>query len=447
MDFMKPRLALILFTATLLFVPRPLSAQTNGASAADPFVKKDAPAPQPQKGPVVNIVLTFEFYEVNQTQGAQLLQQTSSAQARYDKLVDLVKRGEARLDALISGVQQPGQQSILEQCDIFPYAIAFQATSVNSQISLRAADFKRRTLGYRVVFKSNEAADQKGCYVNLFPEHTRVAGIVDQSSLVNNLTCEVPQPVFNTQRVNVGALLFPYGPIWFVNTFNPPAPLPVAAKKGQTAGQPAEPQMGLIFARASRIQYEPTAETVEQFAPLDVEISIYSMERDRAREVLAEPPKGESFYRAVQSLATAGQAKLEHIAVIRSPAGVKSNTSEVAEKIYTTGGDDQWITQDLGFNAEVRTDLIGNGSLLNFDVTQCQFLTDLGPPQGEGLAGTLTASQPIFQMQSLTTKLNSALGTHTLLGTLNRAGDTGIPGQSDDGRVWLAFIQAANAKP
>jgi hypothetical protein len=446
MDFVKLRLALILFAATLLFVPPRLSAQTNGALAADPFVKKDAPAPPQQKGPVVNIVLTFEFYEINQTEGAQLLQQTSSVQARYDQLGDLVKRGKARLDALISGVQEPGQQSTLEQCDTFPYAIAFQATSMNSQVSLRATDFKRRNLGYRVIFKSNESADQKSCYVNLFPEHTRLAGIVDQSSLINNLTCVVPQPVFNAQRVNVGALLFPYGPIWFVNTFNPP-PLPVTAKKGQASGQPAEPQMGLIFARASRIRYEPTAETVEPFAPLDVEISIYSMERGLARQVLAEPPKGDSTYRAVQSLLTAGQAKLEHVAVIRSPVGVKSNTSEVAEKIYTTGGDDQWITQDLGFNAEVRTDLIGNGSLLSFDVTQCQFLTDLGSSQAEGLAGALTATQPIFQVQSLTTKLNSALGTHTLLGTLNRAGDTGIPGQSDDGRVWLAFIQAANAKP
>jgi hypothetical protein len=439
---MKTCLALGLFAATVLS----LSAQTNGAAAADPFVKKDAPAPQRQKGPVVNIVLTFEFYEVNQTQGAQLLQETSSV-VRYDQLGDLVKSGKARLDALISGVQEPGQQSTLEQCETFPYAIAFQATSYNSQITLRATDFKRRNLGYRVVFKSNEAADQKGCYVNLFPEHTRLAGIVDQNSVVNSWTCEVPQPVFNTQRVNVGALLFPYGPISFVNTFNPPAPLPVAAKKGQAAAEPAEPQMGLIFARASRIQYEPTAETVEPFAPLDAEISIYSMPRELARQVLAEPPKADSYYRAVQSLVTAGQAKLEHIAVIRSPTGVKSNISEVAEKTSSTGGDDQWMTQDLGFNAEVRADLIGNGSLLSFDVTQCQFLTDLGPPQGEGLASTLAASQTIFQLQSLTTKLNSALGIHTLLGTLNRAGDTGIPGQSDDGRVWLAFIQAANAKP
>jgi hypothetical protein len=432
--------------ASQLFADNPPAANPPAAApAADPFVKKNVPDPAAATGPQANLIFTFEFYELGQAEGAELLQESGTDQAHYDHLRDLVKQGKARLDALMGGAQADGQQVALQQYDLFAYPIAYVFSSSGKMA--RAGDFKRRNLGYRLITKAQCVEGNKACDISMFPEHTRLRGFVDQSTSLGAVLSTVPQPVFETQRINTKPPILPFDQIRLLGTFNPPA----ANWTPPTNSQPTQPgkdsEMGLLFAHASRVQYDPGAVYGDKFQGVDLEMTVYSMDRDQALRILSQPQQPGLAYEGVQSLLKASQAKLEHMAVIRTQVGLKSNCSEISEDIYPTGGNDQWISQDVGFSAEIRPELIGNGSIVSLDVTQFQFLNDRGPLQAAGLAGSLVASQPIFELQSITTKINAAVGEHALLGTINPAGDTGINGTKDDGRVWLAFVRPTLVNP
>jgi hypothetical protein len=285
----------------------------------------------------------------------------------------------------------------------------------------------------------------------MFPEHTLLRGFIDGNSWFTTgsgaVPFTVPQPVFETERVNTKPPLLPFNQVRLLGTFNPP-PADTLPAKGPPPPEPAKAaEMGLIFARASRVQYEPGTAADHKLSGFDLEMSVYSMDREQALRILSQPQQPGLAYEGVQSLLKTDQAKLEHLSVIRAMDGLKVNCTELLEDIYPTGGEDQWISQEIGFSAEIRPVLIGNGNIVSLGVTQFQFLNDRGPLQAAGLAGSLVASQPIFELQSVTTQINAAVGEHALLGTINPAGATGISGTRDDGRVWLAFLRPAPVNP
>ncbi len=424
-----------------------LAADNPPAPATDPFVKKGAAAAVETSGPQANLVLTYEFYQLPQTEGAELLQGIATDQERYDRLRDFVKQGKARLEQLMCGAAGDGEQVLIQQSNQFPYPIAYFFLGDGAAKTLGAADFKRRNVGSRLVIKAQTIKGGKACDVAMFPEQTILRGFVDQTSFLGSTSFTAPQPVFETRRVNTKPPLLPFDQIRLIGTFNPPASDWGPKAKSQQPATVKDPDMGLFFAHASRMQYDPGAATDTKVAGIDLEMTVYSMDRDLALRILSQPQRPGLAYEGVQTLLKANEAKLEHISVIRSQVGLKSNCSELVEDVYPSGGPDQWITQDVGFNAELRPDLIGNGSTVSLDVTQFQFLNDLGPFQGAGLAGNLVATQPIFGLQSITTKIFAGVGEHALLGTISPASDTGINGIKDDGRAWLAFVRPTLVNP
>ncbi len=396
-------------------------------------------------GPQANLIMTYEFYQLSQVEGAQLLQDNATDQARYDHLRDLVKQGKARLDALMCGVLDNGEQVVVEQCDTFAYPIAYWLPGEGRPV--QASDFKRRNIGYRLVLKAQTLKGNDGCEVSMFPEHTTLCGFIDRGSSIGPTLFTAPQPIFKTQRLNTKPPVLPFDQIKLIGTFNPPAVDAMPTKKSQPQAASQEPEMGLMFAHVSRVQYDPGAARSTKYLGFDLELTAYSMERDEALRILSQPQRPDLAYEGVQALLKANRAKLEHMTVIRTQSGIKANSDEVFEDVYPTGGGDQWMTQDVGFSGEIRPDLIGNGSIVSLNVTKFQFLNDIGPLQAEGLAGSLVAWQPIFELQSLVTKINATMGEHALLGTISPAGDTGINGTKDDGRVWLAFVRPTISNP
>ncbi len=438
--------AAVCFTLPLVADNPPAPAANAPAVplVADPFVKKGAPVPADATGPQASLIFTYEFYQLGQAEGARLLQGDATDEERYGQLRDLVKQGKARLDALLCGAVADGNQVNLEQYDVVAFPIAYFIPTGAKTVS--AADFKKRNLGYRLVLKVQTTNGNKACDISMFPEHTRLRGFVDRSSWDGAVRSPLPSRCSNPAREHQAT-----APSLRSDSFDkhlqsacgrlaPP-------NKPQLPEPVKDPEMGLMFAHASRLQYDPGAAIKPKPYAVNLELSTYSMDRDQALRLLGQTQHPGSAYEAVQSLVKANQAKLEHLSVIRTADSIKSNCSEVFEDIYPTGGNDQWITQDVGFSAEVRPHLIGNGNVINLDVTQYQFMKDIGPLQAPGLFGTLVAAQPMFELQSIVTNINAAVGEHALLGTVNPAGDTGLPGTKDDGRVWLAFIQATPVNP
>jgi hypothetical protein len=444
---MKTCLTLALLAVTCNVVP--LSAQTNAASShappTDPFVKRNVAVPVDPTKPQTTLVFTYEFYRLGQADGAKLLQGDATDEQRYAGLRDLVKQGKARLDVLQSGAVADGCQVVMEQVDVMSYPIGYRA---DSKGTIFPSDFKRRNVGDRLVLKAQTIQGGQACDVSFFPEQTRLSTVDDQNLQYGSTSYVACMPIFETTRVNVKPPLMPFDKACFVGTINPAISAPVPMKGAPSTSPAKEPEMGLLFARASRLQYEPADTPRDKPAGVALELSAYSMGRDQAWQILSQPPKPGSVYDAVQSLAQAGQAKLEHLSVLRTVVGVKSNTDEVHEYIYPTNFiDDQWVSQDLGFSAEVRPEVLGNGGIFNLDVTKFQILKDIGPLQWTGPIAAQVATQHIFQLQSIVAQINVGVGEHALLGTFSPPGDTGFPSPGDDGRVWIAFIQAKPVNP
>ena len=161
--------------------PPPPAAKSPTAPAlseTDPFIKKDTPAPVVETGPAYNVILTVETYNLSQSDGAKLIQENTTDEARYDRLLALEKEGKAHLDMVMSGAQSPNVSSVIEQILIFRYAVAWDIIYGKS----KGTDYKTRQTGYRLTFKADPVSDQKTGKLSIFFEHTRLTdGLISTS--------------------------------------------------------------------------------------------------------------------------------------------------------------------------------------------------------------------------------------------------------------------------
>ncbi len=94
--------------------PAPLPASPKAApvqAQADPFIKKDAAVPVDDKAPVANSILTVEVYNLSQTEGARLIEENGTDEARHACVRNLVQEGKARLDAVLCRAVAYGKQT------------------------------------------------------------------------------------------------------------------------------------------------------------------------------------------------------------------------------------------------------------------------------------------------------------------------------------------------
>ena len=438
-------LAFVCLAAPLSAVvpPTPGNPAPPAQVQTDPFVKKDAVVPVEETGPVSNLILTIEVYHLSQADGARLIQENEEDQARHDHLLDLVKEGKASLDTVLCGAAKPGQQTTVQQSTILDYAVAFDPSQWKG---IQGSDFKTREIGDRLVFKTSANPDGQSCTIAMFLENTRLRGFTDQDSGLNGpkgpLIASLPS--FDVQRTNNAPTYFPYEKIRFLGTYIHPPP---ASPTSKPPGKPGEgPEMSLLFGKVSRMQLAPGALANGRPAHLEHQLSLYSMDRDKALLVLSRKQEPDSAYQAVQLLVKSNDAKLERLSVLRTDSGVKSNYDEATEIPYPIGRANTTV-QDVGFSEELRPDFPGHAQFLTIDLTKCQILSYLGNFRGEGIAGALNKDQPVFGNQSLVTTIHSALGEHELLGTFSPGENTGIAAPTESGKVWLAFLRTTAVNP
>jgi hypothetical protein len=440
--------ALILLAIGLLAMP--LDAGTSSPPATDnpataptpgdPFIKKDAP-PVDDNGPVSNVILTVESYTLSQADGARLIQENETDQARHDQVLELVKAGKAHLDVVLCGAVKPFQQVTVEQVDDMPCAIAFK----DSGKEVSATDFKRRSVGRRLVFKVSTNPDKQSCQALMFLECTNLKGFINLNEDNGTGPYIVTQPEFTTQRVNTAPAYLPYNQIRFLGTYSPTPLVSLPPPPPKPGDKMLDSQMILVFGKASLMQLDPGTLKDAKPSRLELQLSLYSMDRNQALQILSQKQKPDSAYQAVQSLVSANQAKLEHLTVLRTESGIQSNIDEVTERPYWTGGA-EFVTQDVGFSEEMKPSYVGSSPFLTIDITNCRLLNDIGHLTANGTA-PYNQTQPVFQIQSLVTMINSGLGEHELLGTISPPENTGVSSEKGDGRVWLAFLRTTAVNP
>jgi hypothetical protein len=366
--------------------------------------------------------------------------------ARHDQVLLLVKAGKAHLDAVICGASQSGAQTTIEEIDDTPYAIDF-LFGLGPEKSVYADDFKRRNLGRRVVFKGQTTADHRFYDGSVFLENTTLDGFVNVSADDRPIASPTAQPKFSTQRVNTKPPYFFFDQIRFLGTYSP-MPKDSWPQKAPVSGDKiTESEMTLVFAKATQVQLDPGALKDVKPSQLELELSLYSMDRDKALQILNQKQEMDSAYQAVQPLLKAGQAKLEHMTVLRTISGIKSNIDEATEFIYSSSALGELTTQDIGFSEEMKPFFAGASPFLTIDISQCQLLNYVGNLHVEGVSAPYNETQPVFGLQSIVTAINSALGEHELLGTISPPGNTGVNDQKDTGRVWLAFLKTTAVNP
>ena len=429
--------------ATPAAAPAPTPAQ------ADPFIKKDAAPPADETGPVSNLIVTLEVYKLSQAEGARVLQENDTDEARHARVLDLVKNGKARFDAVLCGAQASGEQANIEQIDIVPYAISFKVLSGKD---ILADTIKERNVGYRLVVKGQTTADNKHFDEAIFFEHSTLRDFADLRLNINfgpnQFTAAFPQ--FDTERVNTKPPLFSFEKITFLGTYSPTPSDSLPPRAPEPTGKLEDSGMTLVFEKVSKLQLDPATVKNNQPIAFEHQLSFYSMDRDQALQVLTQKQEMDSAYEAVQSLVKVNQAKLEHLSIIRTQAGMKSNCDEVTEVPVSNGGlNAETETQDVGLSWEIKASFNGHwhAPFLTIDLTQCKLISKLDNLRVPGAAASYEGTRPVFGTQGVTTNINSALGEHELLGTISPPGDAGVNDQKDTGRVWLAFIQTTAVNP
>jgi hypothetical protein len=401
-------------------------------SETDPFIKKDAPAPIVETGPLYNVIFTVETYNLSQSDGAKLIQENATDEARYDHLVALEKEGKAHLDMVMSGAQSPGGSSMIEQILVFKSAIAWDIIYGKSKVT----DYKTRQTGYRLTFKADPVSDQKTGKLSLFFEHTRFSGFVDQHVNKGGGDAVVSRPQFITSRLNLGHAYLPFGKMQFLGTLSFEASEP----------QPEDREMTLAFGKMDLIPVTPGPPTMSKTAILEHQISLYSMDREQAMHVLNQEQKMDSAYQAVQSLVKTNQAKLERLTVCRTN-GEKTRLDEVREFPYPISfNDTEAVTQDTGLTIEITAKFIANTSLVTLDL-DTRWPRLLGELKGETITPASGGPLPIFEVPGVTTHLHSALGEHELMGTFSPSANTGLTIPQATNRVWLEFIRTSAVNP
>ncbi len=414
----------VCFTLRLAADNPPAQAQ---APETDPFVKKDAPPPVPASGPIGNLVFTVEVYTTSQAEGAAILQGESSDQVRYQRVLDLTKTGKASFDNLFAATCSPGNQAVIEGVDIMLYPIGFFA--LDRKVPL-VNDLKARNLGWRLVYKAASVLNNEATDLVVFLEGTSLRSILLQP-LASGGT--LPRPQFGTQRMNLKVVI-PDGKIWFLGTMSTDPQETIDDSK-----------MTLVFGKMEFVPLK-TEDGAKPDGMLENQFSLYSMDRDKAAEILRQKEGPGSVFAAVQALVGSNEAKLEHVSAIRG-TGSKSNSDEIREFMYpTTFFTDQSVTQDVGFSAEAATKFIGNTSLVSVDLTKLQLLQNRGELRGQTVTNAFDAA-PLFELQSAVTSVNAPLGENEFVGTFSPPGNVGLLGLKPTGQVWLAFVKTSVANP
>jgi len=417
--------------------PTPAPAPANSPAAtrgADPFVKDPSASPSPDsqsEKPVGVIILRFtiEVYALAQADAVHILEGSTDGEARHTSVLALENKGKARLETLLSEVNKSGQRAVVEQVDEFRYPTSFFVSGTNSS----PTDYETRNAGSTLEWEPMLSQDNKTCDMNMVPQTVRLAGFRDEAPGLK----PAGQPIFETQKFTTAQILAT-GRNELLGTFSR------APREESPGADPQESEeVRLAFGRVDLVEIPPgkLLRSPDDSGTVEQRLTLFSMDRDAARNILAAPPAPGACYAAVQALVDQGKARLERTNVLITKTGQRAVVEEVREiryAVFDNAAD--FETRNTGLTMEIEPTL-GLYGIVDISIVP-QLVQFVGDFQGSGPTGAAAKypPSPLFRTRKITTALSAGLGEQAFLGTFSSPGDDGIEGERDDGKVWLAFL-------
>lgn len=488
---MKHLLPLLL--ASLL--PFSLNAQTT--NPGDPFVKNpgDAAAAGKQAN-WQNCMLVLEVYALDKNDALAVLESERGSAARYRRVTDLAKTGKARLEILTALTTKSGQRAIVEAIDEVRYPTEFKRPAGKGALAAPTA-YETRHVGDTLEFEAVLGPDGRTCDLNLVPQRVGLLGFRDIGAMADD--SPVAQPRFHVQKITTSTT-FPANEPHYLGSLTP------ATGHGAAHGG-AVSEMWLAFMRMnvagpSADEMKPPAKPMD-WSALNLEYSIYSLDRAAAREILVARPELQAPWKSLQALPGEKKARFEHLVWVQTKSGQRAVTEEIQEVRHaseyapaasptisettsrtsttrldlpkqkkpdpkddassttttetstvtrgvpnaepTPGAPSSFETRNAGVTVEVEPVVGPDG--LSIDLNHVvQSVTHLGDLKVTGVAARYPA-QPLFETRKFTTSQMILAGQQMLIGTFNPPGTDGVNDRADTGRTWLVFVRATPNEP
>lgn len=460
------------------------------AAPADPFVKGQADPKAADNDRWVNCFTLFEVYALDKIDALAVIEGERSGEARYRRVTELAKEGKARLNTLTVLTTKSGQRAVVEGIDEVRYPTEFAPSADDKHLPTPTA-WETRNAGDTLELEPVIANDGRTCDLNLVPQRVTLLGLRNQQSREGDAT--VAQPLFQSQRLTTSIMAYNGEPL-FLGTYTPPT---------TSAQDPRSIETWMAFMRVD-VQ-GPTAQelkaAVKPAQPgnlLQVEYSIYSVDRRVAHDLLGAPLSLGGAWEKLQPLLKDNQARIEHLTTLFAKSGQRSLTEEVQEERYWTEltgehragtterttrtinsgpsedparsgqkkdySKDTTTVENVTVSREISDGPIIPATPTAFETRNTGTTVELEPVVGPDqvtidinqvvsqtvLLGKLKATgvaekypwQPLFETRKLTSSQTILLGVHTLLGTLNPPGEDEVNDRKDTGRTWLLFVRA-----
>lgn len=447
--------------------------QAQPPSSRDPFHKeRGAPTSAPSFSEnLVSVTTIFESYWLKQEDAVSLLSSPPDAAARYHRIEELVAAGRARLEDIQASAGKPNQRTLIESVDAVQTPTQFLPPTSSDEPAFPAS-YRELQYGDRLEVEPILGADGHACNLSFSISTKRLLGFSEFRAGGR----AHPQPSSNgDDREIITSVSVRVGEPILLGTRNQPP----------TTGGEA-PEIGLVFGRVLVRNERPEA-ALPPSGPVGYAehlVSVYSVERAAAREILVADVKPGASFQAVQSLLQKKQAKLEHMISLPIQTGMRALSEEniisnqpngaatnagfaepakpakaggeaTAAKPATAGRVSYFPTmagKNLGLSLQIET-LIGppdaslKGTPLVADLTLLlSWRADAGTLKGPPALAAYPET-PVAESRKIESTISCYAGVPTLLGTLNPPRDNGVNGRKDTGRVWLAFVQVTPVKP
>ena len=452
--WMRTILSLCIATSLALIalhaqIPKPAGGAASAPNpvAGDPFVKNaDATPADGAEGQWRNVVLVLEVYALPKDDALAILESERGSAARYQRVLDLAKTKKARLEILTALTTKSGNRAVTESVDEVRYATKFERGAAKGTPAV-ASTFEIRNVGDTLEFEPVIGPDGRTCDLALVPQRISLAGFRELAAAPGDSA--VARPRFISQRLTTNTTLESDAP-HYLGTLTPPS------ENGIADGAAAE--IWLTFLRVH--VHGPVAGEVKpptkpfDWTAVNLEYSVYSLDRAQAREILIAMPTLEAPWDKLQGLLREKHAQFEHLVAIKTKSGQRASAQEDDELPYvneyaghadgTPGAPSEIATREVGLTLEVEP-LIGPDGLtidLSHVVNSVAHLGNIKTGHAP-----MFLDQPLFQTRKVTTNQSITAGRHMLVGTFNPPGANGVNERDDDGRTCLLFVRALPNEP
>ena len=481
----------LLIGGLLVWSAAALTLRAQAPAVADPFVKNPAEnTPAKANAPWQNCFVVLEVYALEKNDARQMLEGERGSTARYRRTAELAKAGKARLVTLTALTTKGGQPAVTEAIDEVRFATEFAAPVDEKSIALPTA-FESRNVGDTLELEPVIGPDGRTVDLNLAPNRVTLLGFRDEPGSPGD--APTSQAIFDTQKITTSVAATVGEPL-YLGTFTPAPPEGAVEKAGE---------IWLAYLRVDAQSPKPGDAKVtpkgNNLGMVDLEYSVYSLDRAAARELLASPASLTSAWEKLQPLLAEKKARFEQMTTLKTKSGQRAVVEETRELRYASefagpnrrgaventrrttvtetatagprkeagpastatetatvtrqdpnapripGYVSAFETQNVGTSVEVEPVMSSDGQAI--DLTHVvKIIAMRGNLKVTGIAEKYPA-MPVIETRRITTSITVAAGAHQLVGTLNLPDANGVNDRPDTSRTWLLFVHATPHVP